>query len=201
MLTPNQALPVSRLPSLENPSRRSPLTHPICVILPYKLSSISIHIISLPSYIPSGDDKEDTLDDNTAHGGPLAPTGIAVPHILPPAAYSIVQPTTAGSVLSLNAQHPHIRSTLRKAFDMIELDLLLSDGFPDALGCSRSISTAILESAQLLGFSGLFEHLNTDYGTLMRALSPLVSPILCCSPPVRILLHCLPRPDYLPSTS
>ncbi|KAI0702729.1 hypothetical protein C8Q76DRAFT_632476, partial [Earliella scabrosa] len=74
----------------------------------------------------------------------------------------------------LNAQHPHIQATLRRAFDFIELHLVFNNAFPDTLVRSQFVKTAIVESAQHLGFTGLVERLNGDTdGVFMRALAPL----------------------------
>ncbi|KAH9910569.1 uncharacterized protein BXZ73DRAFT_83416 [Epithele typhae] len=95
-----------------------------------------------------------------------------LPNNLPPSAYSITPSATAGGVLSLNAQHTHCRQVVRRAFLVIEASLMSKHAFPDAIGRSQFVSTAILECADELEMVGMGQWLRANEAAL-RSLSSL----------------------------
>ncbi|KAI0762222.1 hypothetical protein C8Q74DRAFT_1450516 [Fomes fomentarius] len=96
----------------------------------------------------------------------------AMPKVLLPASYAIVPAAQPGGVLSLNAQHPHIRDMVRGSFISLEADLSFVNAFPDGLGRNHTIARALQEMAMTLGYTGLLSRLQTD-DAFLRALSAL----------------------------
>ncbi|KAI0738178.1 hypothetical protein C8Q80DRAFT_1114055, partial [Daedaleopsis nitida] len=72
----------------------------------------------------------------------------------------------------LNAQHSHVRETIRAAFISLEADLVFVDSFPNDLGRSHTVAKALREASKILGLHGLTQRLNVD-DTFLRALSAL----------------------------
>lgn len=96
----------------------------------------------------------------------------------PPGGYAITPPAQPGAVLSLTGQHPHVVATVRRAFVLMERELIFRAAFPDALDRSRVVNQALQNAARDLGHQGLAERIRTDE-TFSRALAPLVC--VCCS--------------------
>ncbi|KAI0833358.1 hypothetical protein BC628DRAFT_1498791 [Trametes gibbosa] len=117
----------------------------------YTSGPMSFNVVNLPSYL--SDESALFNDDH-------------------PSNYLLTPPTTAGGVLTLTVQHPHIRAMMRNAFPRIEADLTFIQAFPDALGRSQSVARAMISAADALGFRGLAARIRIDT-TFTRILTAI----------------------------
>ncbi|KAI0827978.1 hypothetical protein BC628DRAFT_1418072 [Trametes gibbosa] len=88
--------------------------------------------------------------------------------------YVLTSPATAGGNLLLNAQHTHVSETVRASFARLEAQLVFDNAFPDALGRARFVAKAMMDAAQALGYTALYERILSD-AAFTRTLGALVS--------------------------